>query len=165
MRFVSLVPLALALAASACGYDERSYDGVSFACDLFHPCPDGAPCLAGRCPISGGGGGSNVGRQGVQCGGSFCSLGSSCCDDVISPLYCAGFDGCVGKELRCDGQEDCGNGTSCCLEGSLSICRPSCDSLEICASDADCDGPGDSFCCPFPFGPSLNLRICQPVSC
>lgn len=162
MRIAFLAWLFLATSWSACGYDDSNLDGIAFACDATHPCPDNGPCVAGRCSVN-----QNLGRQGVQCGSAVCALGSSCCDEVISPLYCTSFGGCPAKEIRCDGPEDCTGGNSCCLEGSLSICRASCDTLEICARDADCAGagPGASTCCPFPFGPALNLRACGPLSC
>jgi hypothetical protein len=163
VRIALLACLFLATSWSACGYDDRDFDGVSFACDLFHPCPDGAPCLAGRCPISGGGGGSNLGRQGIQCGGAFCSLGASCCDD-LSSSFCGAPGVCAAIELRCDGQEDCSGGTSCCFEGGLASCQASCPTRELCSSNADCAGnpDGATFCCSFP---TLDLLACRPFRC
>jgi hypothetical protein len=161
VRFALVVwSLALLAAASSCGYDDRSYDGVSFACDATHPCPDGVACVAGRCA----GGSTYQGQQGVACGGALCGAGSACCDEIISPLYCTGFGTCEAKELRCDGQEDCPGGTSCCLEGALSICRASCTTVELCSRDADC-GADEPFCCAFPYDPSFALRACRPISC
>ncbi len=158
MRFVLSAWLLLLACWTACGYDDRSYDGISFACDASHPCPPGVACVNGRCT------GTNVGQQGVQCGGARCALGSSCCDEVINPLYCTSFGTCQAQELRCDGQEDCTGGTSCCLEGTLSLCRGSCDTLELCSSNADCSG-AEPFCCPLPFNPAFDLRSCRPFSC
>lgn len=165
---VSLVSAACCVAAlgslGGCGYDDRDYGGVVFACDAQHPCPDNGPCVDGKCqPGNGSGGGSA--QQGVSCGSQLCPLGMSCCADFNGLARCAAA-GCGGTqdiELQCDGREDCSGGRACCLSGIDTACGGSCPGTTVCSTAADCTG-NDRFCCDlgaFPF----PLKLCQPVAC
>lgn len=165
---VQLVVLACLTLVSACGYDDRSYDGIVFACDGAHPCPDGVACVNGQCAGSGSGSGSNSAKLGVACGAQQCPLGMGCCNDLLGPLYCVPLGGCdtgAQQEVQCDGKEDCTGGRNCCLDGAGTRCEiGTCGAAPlICSSTADC--PGDApFCCTLPVL-DVPLKHCQPVSC
>jgi hypothetical protein len=174
VRFPISLGLVALLCWAACGYDDRSFDQVAFACDATHPCPEGRACVAGRCATSdtgsgdgGNGSGSNGGRVGVQCGGALCPLGMGCCNDLVNPLRCVPRGGCdsgAQQELECDGGEDC-TGRPCCLNSGGTRCGPAavCEELEICSSNLDCPA-AQSFCCAFPIL-GVPLKRCQPVAC
>ncbi len=164
---IVVVVLAIGLSALAgCGYDDRDYAGVVFACDADHLCPNGGPCVDGKCqPVDGGGGGSGSAQQGVACGAAQCPLGVACCGDFIGPLACAP-GGCAQEDLQilCDGKEDCSGGRSCCLDGISTSCTTgTCATVTVCGSDNDCAG-NERFCCPFGAFP-YPLKRCQPISC
>ncbi len=165
-----LVSLACCVAAlislGGCGYDDRDYSGVVFACDAQHPCPDDGPCVDGKCqPGSGSGSGSGSAQQGVSCGSQLCPLGMSCCADFGGLTRCAaaGCGGAQDIELQCDGREDCSGGRACCLSGIDTACGGSCPGTMVCSTAADCTG-NERFCCDlgaFPF----PLKLCQPGPC
>ncbi len=173
-------PLLLAcwlMSVVACGYEDRDFDQVAFACDPSHPCPDGRACIVGRCAIGNGGGsgsgsadagnGSNTGKLGVQCGTAFCPSGMGCCNDLINPLRCVQRGGCdtgAQQEVECDGAEDCGL-FPCCLNGGGTKCGTSatCDELVVCTNDSNCP-PSMASCCAFPVL-GFPLRTCQPGPC
>jgi hypothetical protein len=161
-----LVVLAgLVMWMSSCGYDDRSFEGIVFACDRDHPCPEGTPCVDGSCmPMSGSGSGSA--RLGVACGAQQCAFGMSCCSDFIDPLYCVPLGGCktgVGQELQCDGKEDCTGDRNCCYRSGGTLCElGDCNSI-ICSTTADCPGQ-EPFCCDFPFA-EVPLKHCRPIAC
>lgn len=152
-------------ALGACGYDDRDYAGVVFACDAQHPCPNGGPCVSGKCQPVDGGSGSGSAQQGVSCGSSVCAVGVACCGDFVGPLRCSPT-GCTQEDftLLCDGKEDCSGGRSCCLDGISTACTAgACNTVTVCGSDNDCPG-NERFCCPFGAFP-YPLKRCQPISC
>jgi hypothetical protein len=164
---VQLVVLAWLTIGSACGYDDRSFDGIQFACDGLHPCPDGVACLNGQCVGSGSGSGSSSGMLGVACGMKQCPVGMACCDDAFTTLRCAALGACGAgsQELQCDGREDCSGGRSCCLAGGGTACQSGgcTGSPTICSTPADCPS-AEPFCCDFPFF-DVPLKYCLPVAC
>jgi hypothetical protein len=160
---VVLVGLAMCMGVASCGYDDRSFDGIVFACDSAHPCPNGGACVDGKCPTM------STGMQGVACLSQQCSPGMGCCQEVINPPYCVPLGGCdsgAQQELQCDGKEDCTGGRNCCFDGGGTRCEAgNCGgpSFLICSGTADCP-VGQPFCCTFP-GLEVPLKHCQPFSC
>ena len=160
-----LACLGCMMFVSACGYDDRSYDGIVFACTAAQPCADGVACVNGLC--AGSGSGSNAAKLGVACGTQQCAPGMSCCDEPLNAFRCAapGTCGAGSQEVQCDGKEDCAGGRSCCFTAPGTACEiGDCGaSPRICSTPADC--PGDEpFCCDFPFS-DVRLKHCFPVSC
>jgi hypothetical protein len=161
---VSFVAALVLSALAACGYEERNFDEIAFACNAQRPCPDGRACIGGRCAL-GDGSGSNAGQLGIRCGGTTCALGMACCDSVIS-RYCAPVGSCAlgDEQLLCDGKEDCTGGRSCCLDGenNTACVSGNCGGPPnlVCSDAGDC--PGGSNCCDL----MLNgIKQCLPVSC
>lgn len=155
-----------AASLAACGYDDQSYDGVGFACDLSHACPAGRVCVSGRCVIEGTGDPPPPAQLGVDCGGVSCQGNTICCNDFTIPaLACLPSGSCTfgaGREpVTCDGPEDCGTG-ACCTEGfGGSVCLATgCEADDrICHSNADCP-PAEPFCCPSN-APTRPFKVCD----
>lgn len=165
-----VLAVASVVAAASCGYDDQSYEGVGFACDLRHACPEGFVCINGRCARDFGGEEPPPPAElGVNCGGIVCPSPTVCCNDFgggIGVLVClpAGSCGPPSRDLvTCDGDEDCGVGASCCTDGiGGTSCEPgnSCDADDqLCRTSFDCPVTAP-FCCPSDF-PTRPFWVCD----
>ncbi|MEZ4438681.1 MAG: hypothetical protein R3B72_06310 [Polyangiaceae bacterium] len=81
-----------------------------------------------------------------------CDLPTTCCvttmdvGDHVFEATCGAPEQCVGALWTCDGPEDCGPGTVCCLDdgGTSCVAAEDCDLTKewLCREDADCDPGG-----------------------
>jgi hypothetical protein len=165
----AVLAVASIVSAASCGYDDRSYQGVGFACDALHACPDGSTCVNARC-VSG-----NLGDDpappselGVNCGGVSCSPSTVCCNDFTIPLLtCLPAGACTlasGRNpVTCDGPEDCGANGACCTDGiggATCATSRSCDADDkICHTNIDCP-VSEPFCCPSD-SPARPFKVCD----
>lgn len=101
--------------------------------------------------------------SGVTCGPQTCIAPQFCCYGLGAPT-CAdpGLLSCVGgKQVACDGPEDCGGDTTCCGSVVGSSCVAHCPTqAQLCHQDSDC-GDGDQHCCPDLFG----AKTCRNHGC
>lgn len=174
----TLLLLALFTVACSRATDSGSSDGGTWdaggdaGADLgfgFDAGPSDAGGDSGA-TIDGGG----AGYDGVGCGfsGQTCDLASGCCGVTAT---CD--PSCATGTFACDGPEDCGPGTVCCLEffGStlqasssqcLSTCQTGAIRYDACHVAEDCE-VGES-CCDSLGGPT-NLGgpygVCLPGGC
>lgn len=173
--FLSMWLLLLAAMSSSagCGYDDRSFEGVAFSCDLLHACPADHSCVVGKCIRFPGppGDDTGTGEPGVDCGGMMCPPSTICCNDFTVPsLACLPASSCTfgaGRDpVTCDGPEDCtGAGSSCCSEGigGAECTVGGCEADDqICNSNADCP-PSAPLCCPSD-APTRPFKVCD-TSC
>lgn len=108
--------------------------------------------------------GPGPGAEGVVCGSDLCDAPQFCCStfgqrECVSPglAVCA-----AGKDYRCDGPEDCGDGKFCCNTLDGSACKDSCNSFgRFCHKDTDC-GNNAPHCCP---NPTEDYKTCSSQDC
>jgi hypothetical protein len=106
----------------------------------------------------------------------FCTIPSQICC-VVEPgtdtCMPSGSAGCNGQPYECDGPEDCGPGTECCLfEGQGARCTQTgvCGTTGV-ISELMCHVPGDCpvgapNCCGTAPGPLLDLySVCRASGC
>ena len=98
---------------------------------------------------------SAVPGSGVACGPTSCTAPQYCCFGALNAPTCVtpGLLTCVGgRQVQCDGPEDCAGDTTCCGSVLGSSCLQHCpEPAQLCHTSADCKD-GSDHCCQTPFG-------------
>ena len=130
-------------------------DGGTGALDLAMSYPDlaHAPDLAKQIGYDG---------EGVVCGNQTCYDPKLCCA-ALTGTGCVdpGLTSCIGgKQIRCDGPEDCGAGKQCCGTVTGTECASTCAwQYTLCHDGGDCEST--DHCCPTPYG----YGVCSKHAC
>jgi len=170
MRITYSVALVAAILCLACGESKESEESgttgegndatsggqdnsnTTGADDNANTGDDGGPSEVADDPATPG----NDSPTNVSCGGAegtevVCNLGThSCCVSGFSATAAKCLEGTTcaqgtGNRTECDGPEDCGEGSACCVNitaGTSACAQGACPPLSLakmCHTDADCD--------------------------
>ena len=140
-------------------------------CSASEPCPSGQTCSNMLCwPSDGGIGDTGSNLAGVLCGNRVCDTGEICCGSMkaLVATGCMAASACKGElQLTCDGPEDCGAGSSCCLPSGTGV-QTACSTggcavgLAMCHTLSDCQS-GELCCATSVYG--YPTGVCQVGPC